>query len=470
MASNPGGSLPHEPQQRVRTCVRLLTDPGLRLLTLTGAPGVGKSWLARQVALTVSPRPPVVELGEVDNWLLFLPALAEQLGVTADPPTLWAFKQAITHHLRDKPTLLVLDGFDGLMPAAATVAELLETCPGLTLLVTSRLPLRLAGEQACRVPSLSVPDLSAPATFGANSSVRLLLEHTQVPAPVSAGELAQLAELCVRLDGLPLALLAAARQLPPRSPEDLLADLDDPAYLKSWSLGEVEPSRETWLYDLLEWRYTRLPEDERRLLEGASMFEAPFEVSALSEVVSAYEAGVQVTSEQVEGLAARGFFDARPAEEGGTDAFILGYLTQDFLTLKLSNTDRYTRLVEAYESYLAGVSATSEEATYTAKESVTDVPKPSTPNDVGRLTDPFEDPFEQDRETLELLTEELTERELDVLQLVARGLSNREVANRLDISHRTVSTHLSNIYGKLGVRTRTAAALRAHQLELVPNP
>ena len=76
------------------------------------------------------------------------------------------------------------------------------------------------------------------------------------------------------------------------------------------------------------------------------------------------------------------------------------------------------------------------------------------------------DVFEDDDDDFDL-TEDLTERELDVLQLVAKGLSNREVASRLDISHRTVSTHLSSVYGKLGVRTRTAAALRARQLELV---
>ena len=65
------------------------------------------------------------------------------------------------------------------------------------------------------------------------------------------------------------------------------------------------------------------------------------------------------------------------------------------------------------------------------------------------------------------LAEALTERELDVLKVVAQGLSNREVAEHLDISHRTVSTHLSNVYSKLGVSTRTAAATRARRLGLI---
>ena len=463
------GSLPNEPEQRVRTCARLLTDPELRLLTLTGAPGVGKSWLVRQV-VAASPQPAqVIELGGVDNWLLFLPTLAEQLGVTADPPTLWAFKQAVTQHLQSKDTLLVVDDFGRLMPATATVAELLETCPGLTLLVTSRTPLNLAGEQIRYVPTLEVPMLGDPETFAQNSSVRLFREY----APASADALAQVAKLCVRLEGLPLALLAAARQLPQRNVEEVLTDLDDPAYLKSWRLNEYDPENQTTLYDLLEWRYTHLSENERRILETANMFETPFGISALENVLSAYEAEVQVALEQVEDLATRGFFMPSSPQEDATNTFVLSPLTQDFLTLKLSNTDRYTRLVEAYGSYLAGLSTEPEATTYEVynpENRVTNALKPSTSSDVGDSDDPLEpDLYEQDKEMLELLTEELTERELDVLQLVVRGLSNREVASHLDISHRTVSTHLSNIYGKLGVRTRTAAALRAHQLELVPN-
>lgn len=464
-------ALPTEPQERVRTCLRLLVNPELRLLSLTGMPGVGKSWLARQVvsaAQTLPQRVYTVTLSELDSWLLLFPHLAEQLGVTSDPPTLWGFKEAVTERLKGESALLVLDGFETVMPAASALAEMLRACPELSLLVTSRTPLGLEEESAYSVPPLSSPDPNDIASSERSSGVLLMYEHAHQLALEETVSLSkvQVAKLCGLLGGLPIALLGAAQQLPQRSASDLLADLSDPAYLKTWDLRSV--SEHTNLFELLEPYYEQLPSDVQRLLASASMFGEPFNLASLNVVLSSAYAGAGATAEQVNALKLQGTLTSAFLEE---KRFILNPLIRDFLKLELDGADDYAALVEAYGRYAAHASADetasakSTEVTYSRQMSISDeYSNLSTSDDVDSSDSVF-----QDEEACDLFTEELTERELDVLELVVKGLSNREVASRLDISHRTVSTHLSNIYGKLGVRTRTAAALRARQLELIPD-
>lgn len=466
-------NLPTNPRDRVRSCTRLLMNSETRLLTLTGVPGVGKTWLARELVSSLKTSKQLfeaayeIDLANLDNWLLFLPYLSEQLGLESGQQSLWALKETVVARLSDyQTTLLVLDAFEVVLPAAATLKELLQLCPGLKVIVTSRVALELANEHVLRVPALATPNPEQPDRQ--NESVQIMTTRAQqgnATLVFSDKDLVDLARLSVYLEGLPLALLAAAQQLGDRTPEQLLADLEDATYLKLWRLASL--SRHATLFDALEWRFLRLSSAERTCLECASVVIGDFDTGTLSTLVRSYQNDTEVKSELLSALEARGFL-ARATAERGTEPqnlFSLTSLTKDFLHLKLAGTSERAQLLSTYAALSARQPDDPQRPEPIPEQPVRNALRPSsTSYDV----DDYGDPFETDRETLALLTEPLTERELDVLRWVVRGLSNREVARHLDISHRTVSTHLSNIYGKLNVRTRTAAALRARQLDLVP--
>lgn len=467
--------LPSEPRERIHSCVATLLNPDVRLLTLTGVSGVGKTWLAREVVkslVTRSVQPMWVELAELDNWLLFLPHLAETLGLLNGPHSLWKVKEKVFAYLRNEPRVLVLDAFDTVMPATAVLEELLQVCSNVQVLVTSRKSLSSYLEQRFNVSPLAIPDLKRPDTFSENSSVRLLRSQARHLFPnlaLSDDVLALSAQLCARLDGLPIALLSAADRLEHHIPSELLSDLDTTGYLTTWTLDQTLESDPPNLYGLLKEQHDALPADAQRCLLCAAQFSYPFELAALQTLVMKYQPETPALHNLLGGLVAQGLLVQLPSEASAAQkakpVFRLSYLMRDFLTIHYGTPP--TELSEAYADYVKAITP----APKTAAPETLDYPEKPAGGEppVQDMSDnaSTHDLIEDDPEMLELFTEELTERELDVLQLVARGLSNREVARRLDISHRTVSTHLSNLYGKLGVRTRTAAALRARQLELV---
>src|SRR5256885_2652223 len=190
-----------------------------RLITLTGPGGVGKTRLAIEVARRLSKTyaggAEYVELAPIRDPDLVDSAIAASIGVTgaSDEHTI----EAVCDQIADADVLLVLDNFEQVLDAAPTVARLLNSCSGLRTLVTSRRPLGLAGEQEYRVPPLAMPneEQELRADVMPVESVALFLERTRAIAPrivLTNDDLYAIAQICRRLDGIPLAIeLAAAR-------------------------------------------------------------------------------------------------------------------------------------------------------------------------------------------------------------------------------------------------------------------
>jgi predicted ATPase len=208
-------------EKEVSKVCDLLRHDETRLLTLTGPGGIGKTRLALQAAADLLDDfsdgtffAPLATLSEAEQ---FLPAVAETLGVkeTGDQP----LDESLKDYLSERSLLLVLDNFEQVPGAAPEVTELLAEAPGLKVLATSRAPLALYGEHVYPVPPLSMPDLERPPSLESLTqyeAVRLFLERARALKPdfeVTNESASAVAEICVRLDGLPLAIeLAAARR------------------------------------------------------------------------------------------------------------------------------------------------------------------------------------------------------------------------------------------------------------------
>jgi predicted ATPase/class 3 adenylate cyclase len=263
----------------------------VRLLTLTGPGGVGKTRLGLQVAAEASEHFKdgtwFVSLAPLSDPDLVIPTLAEILEVreVAGRSLLDRLKAS----LHEKHLLLLLDNFEHVVSAATQVADLLGACPRLKLLVTSREALHVRAERAFPVPALALPDpdhLPDPLTLSQYEAVALFIERAQAVKPdfqVTNTNAPAVAEICARLDGLPLAIeLAAARTrlLPPQA---LLTRLEQRLQLLTSSLRDA-PARQHTLRETIQWSYDLLPEEEQQLFRRLSVFVNGCELSAVEAV------------------------------------------------------------------------------------------------------------------------------------------------------------------------------------------
>lgn len=267
--------------------------PEARLLTLTGPGGTGKTRLALQVGNALLGAFPAgvffVSLASLTDPGLVPATIARTLGVAESGGQ--PIAEILVEYLRDKRMLLILDNFEHLLDACAIVGDLLTACKELKALVTSRAPLHLSREHLLPVPPLSVPDpahLPDLATLTQNDAVALFAQRARAVKPdfaVTEANAPTVAEICVRLDGLPLALeLAAARikLLPPRA---LLTRLDGGLKLLTGGPRDL-PARQQTLHGTIDWSYNLLTADERQLFARLAVFAGGFTLES-AEVVCA---------------------------------------------------------------------------------------------------------------------------------------------------------------------------------------
>ena len=265
----------------------LVRAEGVRLVTLTGPGGVGKSRLAVEVAQRAGPGfadgVRFVALGSVRAAELVTAAIAAALGLSTSGGALIA---DLKSHLRARRLVLVLDNFEQVMGAAPLVAELLGAAPGVVALVTSRMVLRLSGEHEFPVPPLPVPPIGAggdAAQVQRCASVRLFVQRAQAASAgfeLTSGNAAAVAEICRRLDGLPLAIELAAARVRLLPPQALLARLDDKMGLLTGGARDL-PERQQTLRNTLDWSFDLLSAREQALFARLGVFAGTFDLPAV---------------------------------------------------------------------------------------------------------------------------------------------------------------------------------------------
>ena len=277
----------------------LVRSEGVRLVTLTGPGGVGKSRLAVEVAQRLGPGfedgVRFVELGSVRAAELVTAAIAAALGLSTSGGRLIT---DLKSYLRARRLVLVLDNFEQVMGAAPLVAELLGAAPGVVALVTSRMVLRLSGEHEFPVPTLPVPPIRAggdAADVQRCASVRLFVQRAQAASAgfeLTSGNTAAVAEICRRLDGLPLAIELAAARVRLLPPQALLARLGDRMGLLTGGARDL-PERQQTLRNTLDWSFDLLSGGEQALFARLGVFAGTFDLPA-AEAVGAAAAGPAV--------------------------------------------------------------------------------------------------------------------------------------------------------------------------------
>src|SRR6185503_2774563 len=326
--------------------------PEVRLLVLTGPGGVGKSRLSIEAAAALVDEMPdgvwLVSLAAIADPDDVPAAIADVLGVKelGDRPSL----DSLGDWLRPRRLLLVLDNFEQVVAAGPALARLLGGAGGLKLLVTSREVLRVRGEHDLPVPPLDLPDperLPALADLETYPSVALFVSRARALQPdfeLDRGNARAVAELCRRLDGLPLAIELAAARVRLLPPQAMLRRLDDRFRLLAGGAADL-PDRHRTLRATLDWGYDLLAEDERRLFRRLGVFRDGFTLAA---VLAVCFGGAEGADDDQEGEALE----------------LLASLLDKSLLVRHGNGDEEPRysMLETIRAYAAGQLADAERA------------------------------------------------------------------------------------------------------------
>lgn len=270
-----------------------------RLLTLTGPGGCGKTRLAVEVAVrTVDDYPDgtwLIELAPLSNPGLVPEAIASVLAVHEKPGG--SITRMLIDHLRSREALLLIDNCEHLVAACASLAEsLLQACPGMRIMVTSRESLGVPGEYVWNVPPLSLPEpqpwrnpdsaREAVKVYLESESVRLFVERASSVSPgftITEKNAAPIVEICRRLDGMPLAIELAVARVRTLSVQQIAQRLDDRFHFLT-SGSRNAPHRQRTLAATLDWSYALLSEQEQKVLQRLSIFAGGSTLDAVESV------------------------------------------------------------------------------------------------------------------------------------------------------------------------------------------
>ena len=268
--------------------LRMVLGAGARLVTLTGAGGAGKTRLALAAAASLDRAFQhgvyFVALAAVRDAGVMWKTIAGSLDVGGDGPA----ADSVTGYLRERQALLVLDNLEQLDGAGEVVAGLLAAAPGLVVLATSRRPLHLPGEHERPVPPLDVPGAAGLAEVAASGAARLFIQQAAMVRPgfaVTEGNAADVAAICRRLDGLPLAIELAASRVKLLAPGALLARLGDSLGLAAGEAGR--PSRQQSLRGTIAWSYDLLAPELAEVFRRMGVFAGGCDLDALTAIAVA---------------------------------------------------------------------------------------------------------------------------------------------------------------------------------------
>jgi predicted ATPase/DNA-binding CsgD family transcriptional regulator len=333
------------------------------LLTLTGPGGSGKTRLSIELAAGAAGDYPdgvyFVRLAPVRDPGLVPSSIAQGIGLPdpRDRPLV----EHLASYLRDRKLLIVLDNFEHLMPAASVVAELLSGADGLRIVVSSRAPLRVSGEQECPVPPLALPDEQAQvalASVAGCESVRLFAERAAAVAPgfaVDEHNAAAVAQIVRRLDGLPLAIELAAARVKLLPPEAICGRLEHSLGLLTGGSRDL-PRRQRTLRATIEWSYDLLGEQARGVLAACSVFRGGVPLDVIESVCAEAHPGMAVL-DGLQELVDHSLLRQLPAP--GPPRYLMLETIREFAAERLDGTPEAARLRGAHADAFLAVAETA---------------------------------------------------------------------------------------------------------------
>jgi predicted ATPase/DNA-binding SARP family transcriptional activator len=333
-----------------------------RLLTLTGAPGSGKTRLALRLAANRRSDFPhgsfFVPLAAITDPRLMDSAMARMLGLREVQGE--TVLDGIKAFLRDRRVLLILDNFEQVLGAAPHVGELLDATPGLTIMVTSRAPLGLTGEQEFPVPPLNLPpvddlpDLEALTTYDA---VALFVARARAADPnfaLDTGNAVAVAEITARLEGLPLAIELAAARVKLLTPQDLLSRLQQRLILLTGGPADSVDRHRT-MRDAIAWSYELLEPEEQALFRRLGVFRGGFTLEAATAVVDLPDLNV---FDGVDSLHSKSLLH-RPVHVGQA-RFAMLEMMREFALEQLDSAGEKEEVAKRHAHYFCHVAETTE--------------------------------------------------------------------------------------------------------------
>jgi len=358
-------------EKEVVTLQHLLHREDVRLLTLTGPGGTGKTRLGLQVAAELSDRFAhgvfFVNLAPISDPALVVPTIATTLEVReiTDHSLLDLLKVS----LRDKQLLLLLDNFEQVASAAVQVADLLDVCPKLKVLVTSRMVLHVRAEQEFAVPPLGVPNpkrLPDLVTLSQYEAVALFISRAQAVKPefqVSNANARAVAEICVRLDGLPLAIELAAARIKLLPPPALLARLGKRLAVLTSGAHDA-PARQRTLRNTIAWSYHLLDDWEQRLFRRMSVFAGGCTLEAIESICTSLNDGASQVFDGLTSLLDKSLLQ-QTEQEGAAPHFVMLETIREYglealiawgemEATRAAHAQYFLALVEEAEPQLAG--------------------------------------------------------------------------------------------------------------------
>jgi predicted ATPase/serine/threonine protein kinase len=344
-----------------------LHEPLVRLLTLTGTGGTGKTRLSLEAAAQMRPFFPdgvfFVNLAPLQTPALLPAAIARTIGMTehGDQP----LAQELLAHLAGRQMLLVLDNFEHILEAAVFVGELLAASPNVKILATSREPLRIYGEHLYQVPPLALPNMRHLPTaeeLAAFPAIQMFVARGQAANAdfaLTAANSHEIAELCIRLDGLPLAIELAAAQLYDFTTSQLVAQLADRLALLSEGPRD-RAARQRTMRGAIEWSYSLLSPAEQQLFNQTGIFVGRFSLEAAAAVIGTSDLAPLVRKSLLR----------QEEDAAGNTYFRLLELLRDYALERLAAEQAIAQLRQKHAAYYLSLAERAELHLVTPQQAV----------------------------------------------------------------------------------------------------
>ena len=356
-------------EREIEEIITLLMRPDVRLVTLTGTGGVGKTRLALRVAAESLESFPAgafwVDLARQTDASLVPSATATALGLREQPGQ--TLTETLTAYLRDRRLLLLFDNFEHLLGAATLISDLLAAAPRLEVLVTSRARLGLQAEHEYGVDTLPVPNPAALpplAELEHNDAIALFVSRARALRPdftLTAENAAAVAAICARVDGLPLAIELAAARIKLLPPQALLERLDRRLVTLTGGARDL-PARQRTVRDTIGWSHDLLAAEEMTLFRRLSVFVGGWTLAG-AEAVAAVEAPQRVDAlTALTGLVDQNLVDERPRPgmPAAEPRYIMLETIHEFASERLAESGEAEQVERALEDFLIGLAEAAE--------------------------------------------------------------------------------------------------------------